>query len=198
MYNFLNKTDYKFYKKFYTNHIKNNSVIATNLGSMYKESYKDDIMNKITHIKIFNGCKSLKEYPMLLYIDCTINFDVINISKCINLKTLILDYFHLFNKELLNMPYIETLIIKCPSYNNIKNWNYLTEEKYELYNLPVTLKKIIFVASESNEKILWIEQINIHKIVHFLTKVMNSYKLPFGCKTYYIDCKNNKVYTITN
>ena len=65
-----------------------------------------------------------------------------------------------------------------------------------LENLPFTLEKIIFIYDYALHKKEYDNEINnLDKTIEYLKEKMNKFKMPFGCKTYYIDC-DKKIHMI--
>ena len=124
-------------------------------------------------------------------------FDNIQFNKFNELKVLNLNSIEIFRYLFFNLPNIEVLI-----FSNIIN-DYLVKDNMKKYdfssldNLPITLNTIIFDGSEDDPANYYFDEDDIEdKIIEFLKYRMSSVKIPFGCKTYFIDC-DKRMHTIT-
>jgi len=197
MKNFLSEVDYNFYTKSRNIQIPAGKCIFTNNG-FFGDEPDTEIKQNITHITTRSSIKLQKykfsDYPKLHYFDCDAELPNISFEKLNNLKVLKIQNAHVKTKKLQNLPNIEILI-----FSNIIDIFFVTnmsKYKFMLDNLPNTLNTIIFdgFGDIDGEDV---ESYNNCEIIQFLEKKMSLQKLPFGCKTYFIDY-DNKVYTITN
>ena len=206
MENFLNKEDYEFYKKSKDTVTPAGYCVLTNKGWC---GFEPVIKEDITHFAIttyddyldnykFNNYSKLhyflcKIYPSYGFND--IMFNNIQFNKFNELKVLNLNSIEIFKDLFFNLPNIEVLIFSNIILDYFVKDNMKKYDFRSLDNLPITLNTIIFDGSEDDPTNYYLYE-DQDKIIDFLKYRMSSVKIPFGCKTYFID-KDNKVHTIT-
>ena len=97
------------------------------------------------------------------------------------MQTLVLYLTDATNTKLLNLPNIQTLIFR-----NIYCDDFCDDENnYMFGNLPISLNNIIFICVPDISEI----KLN-NKTIKYMKQKMNLFKIPFGCKIYFIDGEN--------
>ena len=196
MEHFLNKENYEFYKKD-RSRFPENYFIRTNKG-LYKEEPSDEDKKEITHILTLNTIKNSKykfyNYPNLQFLNYYGYMKNINFSRLPNLNTLVLHFSNTETKNLLNLPNIKTLIFR----DTCRFLICRKEREFMLDNLPITLEELIFIYDNSLHKKEYDNEINnLDKTIEYLKGKMDKFKIPFGCKMYYIDV-DKKIHTIAD
>ena len=129
---------------------------------------------------MINGYHKLSNYPSLKYLKCQAE-RIQDFTKFTNLQTLVLYLTDATNTKLLNLPNIQTLIFRnlyCNDFCNDRN-------NYMFGNLPISLNNIIFICVPDISEI----KLN-NKTIKYMKQKMNLFKIPFGCKIYFIDGEN--------
>jgi hypothetical protein len=186
--NTLNEEDYKFYDKYKDNTSQiDKTVYFTNEGLVYNKSELKDT----THLKINDSINDeiidIYYTPDVKYLDFTdFNYHsggkVINFSFFEKLKILLIPFSYMFYPLSPYPKNLETLIIKLPTdllfrlkygINNVKI--------FELPNLPINLKKIVFLINND------IDEIYILNLKKNIYNDLLSCKLLDDCKIYLND-----------
>lgn len=197
MQTFLSAIDYNFYSEHTDPYALLTHDILTNSGC-YSDEPNADIRENITHMITSAHYENLEkykfnDYPNLRFLFYNAIWNDINFSKLTNLKVLMLPSTEIQSKKLLNLPNIEVLIFK-----NIMSC-FLQTDMYEYIfmfnNLPTTLNTIVFDGFDDIGE-LELQYYDDFEINKFLKQKTTLAKLPYNCKTYYIDY-NSKIYTIT-
>jgi hypothetical protein len=175
----LSKEDFNFYICVRKN-ISCSSFFQTNIGE-FNDNPSDNLRNKITHMaieatlynyKIFNKVPRLKKYPNLKYLAYGGKIEFFYGSEYNELKVLLLLSGHIYEKEMENLP---------PNLEILAFQNFISltinPSDFMLMNLPITLKKIIFIGDKTTDNSDFLTD---------LRKKLQKCKIPFGCNVYYV------------
>ncbi len=200
MENFLSKEDCNFYD-YHFSLFSERYCLKTNNGFFKEEPILEE-RHKITHILTAGSYDpyiqelrkyTFLDYPKLKYLEYNGDCENIDYSIFDNLKILIIPSDLIQDTNLLNLPNIEILIFR----DIIESFFCGKIRKYDfmLPNMPISLKTLIFDGSHNIYDKDFSKTYTNNCIINFLKVTMESFKLPFDCKVYFIDY-DKKIYRI--